>query len=116
MKANDIQVGGDHYKKAEYEPWDVIDDWGMGYFDGNALKYISRWKSKGGVNDLKKAQHYIKKLIELVGDDNKEVEPENPLVNIYNTFILMHEYAKNSHNHWLVAANIVRDRIDEIKK
>lgn len=66
MPANDIQVAGDHYKQFRFETWDVIDDWGLGYFDGNAVKYLSRWRHKGGVQDLRKAQHYIAKLIELL--------------------------------------------------
>jgi len=67
MVANDTQVGGDHYKSHAYETWDVIEDWGLGYFDGNAVKYLSRWRSKGGVQDLMKARHYIDKLIEIEG-------------------------------------------------
>ncbi len=63
--ANTVQVGGTHYKHMKYETWDVIAAWGMGYFDGNAVKYLSRWKNKGGVEDLRKARHYIDKLIEL---------------------------------------------------
>lgn len=65
MKANDIQHGGSHYKELPFEPWDVIAEWNLGYFDGNAVKYLSRWRKKGGVQDLKKAMHYIQKLIEL---------------------------------------------------
>ena len=65
MAANDTQVGGAHYKLHTYETWDVIVDWNLGYLDGNAVKYLSRWKVKGGVQDLKKAQHYIEKLIEI---------------------------------------------------
>ncbi len=65
MSANDKQVAGDHYKQFQYETWDVIDDWKLGYFDGNAVKYLSRWRHKGGVQDLQKAIHYIEKLIEL---------------------------------------------------
>lgn len=65
MSANDIQHGGTHYKQFTYETWDVINDWGLGYFDGNAVKYLSRWRHKGGIEDLKKARHYIDKLIEL---------------------------------------------------
>lgn len=65
MKANDVQIGGSHYKRSAYEPWDVIHAWKLGYFDGNAVKYLSRWKQKGGVDDLRKARHYIDKLIEL---------------------------------------------------
>ena len=42
MSANDIQHGGTHYKQFTYETWDVINDWGLGYFDGNAVKYLSR--------------------------------------------------------------------------
>ncbi len=63
--ANDIQIAGDHYKQHKFETWDVILDWRLGYLDGNAVKYLSRWRSKGGVQDLKKARHYIQKLIEV---------------------------------------------------
>lgn len=65
MSANETQVAGDHYKRHKYETWDVILDWKLGYLDGNAVKYLSRWRLKGGVEDLKKARHYIDKLIEV---------------------------------------------------
>ena len=65
-RANDRQVGGAHYKAHRYETWDVILDWNLGYLDGNAVKYLSRWRLKGGLQDLKKARHYIDKLIETV--------------------------------------------------
>lgn len=58
------QVGGNHYSKLTIQPWDVIKSWGMGFFDGNAIKYLCRWKDKGGIEDLRKAKHYIEKLIE----------------------------------------------------
>lgn len=64
-KANNKQVGGTHYKQfTDYEPWDVVNAWGLGYLDGTALKYLSRWKHKNGVEDLKKCVHFIEKLIE----------------------------------------------------
>lgn len=63
--ANATQVAGDHYKRHKYETWDVILDWELGYLDGNAVKYLSRWRLKGGVQDLRKAAHYIQKLIEV---------------------------------------------------
>lgn len=59
------QVGGSHYTTLEIQPWEVIERNGMGFFDGNAVKYLMRYKAKGGVEDLKKAQHYLEKLIEL---------------------------------------------------
>lgn len=65
MTANDKQVGGSHYQSAAIQPWDYIAANNIGYFEGNIIKYISRWKQRGGVDDLRKAQHYIEKLIEL---------------------------------------------------
>lgn len=66
MTANDIQHGGTHYKQFKgCEPWDVITYWGLGYLDGTAVKYLARWKHKGGVEDLKKAAHFIQKAIEV---------------------------------------------------
>lgn len=65
MAANDTQIGGTHYKARAYEAWDVILDWELGFLDGNAVKYLSRWRLKGGLQDLLKAQHYIEKLIEI---------------------------------------------------
>lgn len=63
-RANDTQVAGNHYKQFQIEPWDAIIDWNLGYLDGNAVKYLSRWRHKNGIEDLKKARHYIEKLIE----------------------------------------------------
>lgn len=59
------QVGGSHYTKLAIQPWEVIENNEMGFFDGNALKYIMRFRAKGGVQDLEKARHYLDKLIEL---------------------------------------------------
>lgn len=63
--ANDIQHGGDHYKVKKIQPWDFIIANNIGFLEGNAIKYISRWREKGGIEDLEKAKHYIDKLIEV---------------------------------------------------
>lgn len=68
MSANDIQVAGSHYKNKDIQPWDFIAANNLGYFEGNIVKYVSRWQDKGGIEDLKKARHYLDKLIELKGD------------------------------------------------
>jgi len=65
MGANDKQVAGSHYKSQPIQPWDYIAANGIGYFEGNVIKYVSRWREKGGVQDLEKARHYLDKLIEL---------------------------------------------------
>lgn len=65
MKANLIQIGGDHYKVRAIQPWDF-------YLTMNtelplfftSLRYFTRWKDKGGVADLEKVIHYIDKQLE----------------------------------------------------
>lgn len=67
LTANAVQHGGDHYKSQTIQPWDYIASNGLGYFEGNVVKYVSRWRKKGGLQDLRKAQHYLQKLIEVEG-------------------------------------------------
>jgi hypothetical protein len=42
--------------------------------EGNIIKYVSRWRDKGGVQDLRKAQHYLQKLIEVLDAGREEQE------------------------------------------
>jgi hypothetical protein len=65
MAALDIQVGGDHYKNLTIQPAEYIHANNIGFFEGNVIKYVSRWKQKNGIADLQKAKHYIDLLIEL---------------------------------------------------
>lgn len=65
--ALDVQVSGDHYKTLRIQPVEYIHANSIGYFEGNVIKYVTRWRSKGGVGDLEKAKHYIDLLIELEG-------------------------------------------------
>ena len=65
IRANEQQVGGAHYAVKAIQPWDYIIANDLGYLEGNVVKYVSRWKDKGGIEDLKKAQHYLQKLIEV---------------------------------------------------
>ena len=63
------QVGGDHYQRLSPQPWDVFENWFghegfVGFLLGTIIKYLIRYKHKGGVEDLKKAQHVLLKLIE----------------------------------------------------
>jgi|GEM_PF-1490271 len=62
---NDIQIGGNHYKDTAIQPWDFIISNGLGYLEGNIVKYVSRYPKKGGLEDLRKAKHYLDKLIEV---------------------------------------------------
>jgi len=58
------QIGGRHYSKHKIQPIDIIDEYSMNFFEGNALKYILRYKEKNGVQDLEKAKDYIDMIIE----------------------------------------------------
>lgn len=60
METNDYQIGGNHYKTA-YQHWDFVCDTGIHYLLGCATKYVARWRSKNGVEDLRKAIHYLAK-------------------------------------------------------
>jgi hypothetical protein len=63
MSANDRQVSGNHYR-APIQHWDYVIANGLGYFEGQITRYVTRWRKKNGLEDLLKAQHYLEKLIE----------------------------------------------------
>lgn len=60
-----VQVAGDHYKKLKIQPIEYIHANGIPFAEGSAIKYLTRWRDKGGVKDLEKARHFIDLLIEL---------------------------------------------------
>ncbi len=69
VSADARQVGGSHYRDMQMQPWDVMRAWMTpeqfeGYLRGNALKYLARYPDKNGLEDLKKAEHYLHKLIQ----------------------------------------------------
>ena len=73
-RANEQQYGGDHYINMGVQPWKAMEAWMSpeafaGFLRGNAIKYLARADKKGGVEDLKKARHYLDKLIEVKGDN-----------------------------------------------
>jgi hypothetical protein len=71
--AFDSQVGGDHYKNLAIQPLEFIVANGLDFPSGNVVKYVTRYKLKGGLEDLRKARHYLDLLIEL---KEKEIESQ----------------------------------------
>ena len=72
--ADQQQVGGNHYKDLSVQPWVAMESWMTteqfaGFLRGNAIKYLARCDVKGGIDDIKKARHYIDKLVEVRGKD-----------------------------------------------
>lgn len=64
------QVGGKHYDKYKIEPIAALKDWlseeeYRGYLRGCAIKYQVRYRDKGGIEDLHKAQWFMEQLLVL---------------------------------------------------
>jgi hypothetical protein len=71
------QIGGNHYLNMTIQPWDAMQSWMSaeeyaGFLRGNVIKYIARYRNKNGLEDLKKARHYLERLIEI--EAAKQVE------------------------------------------
>ena len=72
MKANDLQVGGTHYKDMGVQPWDVMEsvltrEEFIGFLKGNVIKYAMRQGRKIDSDDTNKCHHYKAKLNEVLG-------------------------------------------------
>lgn len=70
MKADDIQVSGNHYKDMPIQPWHVMEavltrEEFIGFLKGNVIKYSLRAGRKAGTDDAGKARHYMQKLEEI---------------------------------------------------
>lgn len=59
------QIGGSHYKDMPFQPIHLISYLNLDFFQGNVVKYVSRYKLKDGVRDLEKAKHYCRMAMEM---------------------------------------------------
>jgi len=53
-----------HYTAGAIETYGYISGWNLNFAEGNVIKYVTRWRIKGGVVDLEKARWYLDRLIE----------------------------------------------------
>ena len=71
MKSNDSalskQIGGDHYKKLKIQPVEYIHANGIPFIEGCIIKYATRWRDKGGLQDIDKIIQFAELLKELEG-------------------------------------------------
>ena len=60
-----------HYTQGAIEPCDFIMSQGLGFIEGNIVKYVTRWRHHGdeGLQDLRKAREYLNRLIARAGDE-----------------------------------------------
>jgi len=63
--SKDVQIGGDHYKRMAIQPIDYITQNNLNWYQGNAVKYVTRAPHKGAlVDDIRKAIHYLQLWLE----------------------------------------------------
>lgn len=72
MSALDIQIGGDHYKSMPIQPMEYSMANKLDACQHTAIKYITRFREKGGIQDLEKAKHVIDMLIEFERNAEEE--------------------------------------------
>lgn len=65
MSALETQEGGSHYKTMAIQPVEFITKNSIPYLEGNVIKYVSRHSAKNGIEDIKKAIHYLQLIAEL---------------------------------------------------
>lgn len=71
MSALDTQVAGGHYKDLVIQPVEYIHKNRIPFIEGSVIKYVTRWRGKGGVDDLRKARHFLDILIEMETEVDK---------------------------------------------
>ena len=79
MESLNNQIGGNHYKQMKIQPIEFINANKLGFIVGCIIKYLCRYKSKNGLQDLEKARHFIDILIELeygYGEDKERNSKE----------------------------------------
>lgn len=69
-QARNSQVGGGHYTKLKIQPLEYSYQNNLGAAEHTVIKYVTRWRDKGGVEDLRKARHTLDLLIEMVENEN----------------------------------------------
>jgi hypothetical protein len=67
------QEGGVHYKLLAIQPVEYIHRNGLGFCEGSVIKYVTRWRAKNGLEDLKKARHFLDLLIEMESNHDRPV-------------------------------------------
>lgn len=96
----------------------LTEDEYIGFCIGNVMKYISRWRKKGGQADLKKAYYYMKEAVEVTGEDkggrkcmadNEIMSELNILIEDIKNKILNDEFENSSINLFTQTFNTKED-------
>lgn len=90
MTANTTQVGGEHYRAAPFQHWDLAALLKLGYFEGQITKYITRHPRKNGAQDALKALHFTVKLAELASTGGWQP------AHLYPTQAMLRDYTESN--------------------
>lgn len=109
-EANKTQVAGTHYR-SDYQHWDFVCDTKMHYLLGCASKYLTRWREKNGVEDLKKSRHYYQKAKEM----NIKSWQNDTVAAMYNRFIMSNSMGQSEASVMkFAAAGLYDDAIESL--
>ena len=75
MKSTDYQVAGDHYQKMKIQPIEYIMANQLPFAEGCIVKYVTRWRDKGGIEDLRKIKQFCDFIIESELEKLENVKP-----------------------------------------
>ena len=85
MSPLDVQIAGSHYKELPIQPVEYIHANKIPFIEGSVIKYVTRWRNKGGLADLEKAKHFLDLLIELERKSSDKVPSPVPESKNLNT-------------------------------
>ena len=131
MKTNDNlkQEGGNHYERLKVEPIKVFVAFNFNWFQGEILKYVSRFQFKNGEQDLCKAIHISSMAVDLkVGQNRRNkvlftklLNKRRPLEDITNDFVNQFEDYKEYMSILLIGLveenySFVKETVEKLKK
>jgi len=118
MSALDKQVSGNHYKHFVIQPIEYTMKNGLGFIEGNIIKYVSRHKLKNGAEDIQKVKHYAELLLEIeygIKPNSNELETAVNAVatNEENSAVTLTEMVINHPVRKLILKRIVNEMINQ---
>lgn len=91
MKSLEKQVAGDHYSRLRIQPLEYALENDLGVCEHAVIKYVSRWNFKGGVEDLRKARHYLDIMIEREVQAGIDLGPDESMEEVAARLRFIHE-------------------------
>ena len=129
MKTNNLhQVGGTHYERLKIQPLNIFVKYNLDWFQGEAIKYVSRFPNKGGKEDLHKALHVLNLALEnfeplplktkeyWLIEEGSESYIEDYVVQFYKGYFRKEKSFKYFHSFvYLVLSKNYKEAIEELK-